>query len=410
MATVKVMLNKDKKIRGMELPVVIRVIHNRQKKLIYTPFRVREEDFSAEAELVFCLGDGSGLSAKEAREINKSITRMRKEIEMTLSEYAGAKTAYTAEEVVAEFRKGRNNRYVGVYMQNQINSLNRAGKHGTASAYTSSLNSLKLFTGSRRLTFSEINYHFLRKYMEDMHERGLSPNSINTYVRNLRAVYNNAEKEGVRVTPNYPFRSVKLKNIRTIKRALPLEDIRKIAGYDFSSDKKADCMRDVFMFSFYARGMSCVDMLYLKKENIIGDMIYYSRNKTKQPLQIAITPPLRRLIEKYNRSDSPYVLPFLDDKSEVSLYRQYRLQLQDINRNLKKIGKMLELSRLLTTYVARHSWATIAKKAGFSLAAISEGLGHSSVMTTEIYTQAFDTEVIDDVNRKMNALVQMRDI
>ena len=191
-----------------------------------------------------------------------------------------------------------------------------------------------------------------------------------------------------------PFRELKLQTQETAKRALCKHDIARIVSVDLSSEPLLDRARDLFMFSFYARGMPFVDIVFLKHDSIINGIIYYERNKTGQRMQVRVIPPLAALIEKY-------ITSFSDRTS----YMQYRYALGNVNRLLKRLGRRLHLPLVLTTYVARHSWATIAKEEGFSIASISEGLGHTSEATTQIYLQSFNSEVIDKINEQVVASI-----
>ncbi|EYA59407.1 phage integrase family protein [Bacteroides fragilis str. A7 (UDC12-2)] len=150
--------------------------------------------------------------------------------------------------------------------------------------------------------------------------------------------------------------------------------------------------------------MPFVDIVFLKHDSIINGIIYYERNKTGQRMQVRVIPPLAALIEKY-RSSYPYVLPYITSFSDRTSYMQYRYALGNVNRLLKRLGRRLHLPLVLTTYVARHSWATIAKEEGFSIASISEGLGHTSEATTQIYLQSFNSEVIDKINEQVVASI-----
>ena len=151
------------------------------------------------------------------------------------------------------------------------------------------------------------------------------------------------------------------------------------------------------MFSFYTRGMSFVDMIYLQKSDISDGVLTYKRKKTGQTLTLRIEPPLQRIIDRYD-SDSPYVLPVL---ARGDSYRAYRQQQRELNKFIRKIGAMLEISEPLTFYVARHSWATLARDCGTPLTVISAGMGHTSERTTRIYLAQLDHDVIDKANRKI---------
>ena len=155
--------------------------------------------------------------------------------------------------------------------------------------------------------------------------------------------------------------------------------------------------RDLFMFSFYTRGMSFVDMIYLRKSDVRDGVLTYRRKKTGQTLSLRVEAPLQEIIDRYD-SDSPYVLPVLtaDDS-----YRAYRQQQRELNKFIRKIGELLEISEPLTFYVARHSWATLARDCGTPLTVISAGMGHTSERTTRVYLAQLDRSVIDKANRKI---------
>ena len=195
-----------------------------------------------------------------------------------------------------------------------------------------------------------------------------------------------------------PFRRRLIKQVATRKRALPRETLRRIGGADLSAlHPKYALARDLFMFSFYTRGMSFVDMIYLRKSDVRDGVLTYRRKKTGQTLSLRVEAPLQEIIDRYD-SDSPYVLPVLtaDDS-----YRAYRQQQRELNKFIRKIGELLGISEPLTFYVARHSWATLARDCGTPLTVISAGMGHTSERTTRVYLAQLDRSVIDKANRKI---------
>jgi len=196
-----------------------------------------------------------------------------------------------------------------------------------------------------------------------------------------------------------PFRKIHIGTVRTAKRAVSKECILQIARERTFNDRQLNLARDLFLFSFYSRGMPFVDMAFLKYRNIEGDTIRYKRHKTGQPLSMNIVEPLRRLIEKY-RNEGEYVLPILRNGSKT-LYKQYQNALRRYNRMLGCLSMELHLPQPLTSYVARHSWATIAHNDGASVSVISEGLGHSSEKVTYTYLAALDPSVLNKVNERI---------
>jgi len=224
------------------------------------------------------------------------------------------------------------------------------------------------------------------------------PNTISVHLRTLRAIYNRAIKEKAVSENLYPFKNFKIKIHSTEKRAIQKEDIDKIMEADLSERPDLVLPRDLFLFSFYMRGMSFVDIAYLNVGDIHGDRLTYERRKTKQKFSIRITDRAREVILKYNdlKVKKSYIFPILMRKGQE--YLDYRNAMRLMNKKLKDLGDLAELDEPLTTYTTRHSWATIAKRMGVATAVISEGLGHDSEETTQIYLDSFENDVLDDAN------------
>lgn len=403
MATIKAMLNMDRKSASGFYPLVIRVIHERRKKLIYSPYKMRVDNFDKVRQRVITSVNGT-LTSKEVKEINRFIEAQINQLERIVH-WLECQTnkQFSVNDILLKQGRSTVERYLFRYIDGEVSAKTRVKSFGTANLYRTTRESIRRFTGGRDITFNEITYKFICDYINHLQERGLEKNSINMYLRNFRLIYNKANKEGIVSTKKSPFIDIKMNAIETVKRSLPKEVVRKIACADLSSNEKLEQTRDVFMFSFYTRGMSLVDMLYLKHSDIKNGIIYYTRNKTKQKLEVSITPPLQKLIDKYT-SSSIFILPYLNGGTPEAMYRQYKSSVWKINKYLKLIGTLLKIDIPLTTYVARHSWATIAKNEGAPIAAISEGLGHTTEKTTQIYLRAFDRSVIDEVNEKVVAL------
>ena len=225
--------------------------------------------------------------------------------------------------------------------------------------------------------------------------QGICPNSISFYMRNLRAIYNRAAEKGL-VMQRYPFRHVYTGIDKTVKRAVPLSVIRKLRDLDLRFNPGMDFARDVFMFSFYTRGMSFVDMAFLKKKDLRNGILSYRRHKTNQLLLIRWEKPMQELVDKYDTADTPYLLPIIRRIGDER--KQYKNEAHRVNRILKKIGEQLGLTIPLTTYVARHGWASIARSKNIPISTISEAMGHDSEATTRIYLASLDTSVVDRAN------------
>lgn len=219
-------------------------------------------------------------------------------------------------------------------------------------------------------------------------------------MRNLKTVYNRIITDGFKPTCTFPFKVVKTTKSKTPKRALTRDILIRIASLEFIPAKEShlELARDIFMFSYYCMGTAFVDIIRLRKDRILAGEITFSRQKSKQPIRIAIIDQIEKLMEKYS-NETEYVFPFLDVNDSHPLYIQYKLALQRINYSLNVIRKRINLQHPLTTYVARHTWATMVKNLGTSISIISEALGHSSEEMTRIYLKEFDKSILDKVNK-----------
>ena len=238
-------------------------------------------------------------------------------------------------------------------------------------------------------------------YQAWLWNRGIGQNTVSFYLRTLRTLYNKAVEAG-QAPPNDIFAHMQTSNVRTAKRAINVKDIRKIENLDLLTGSSLDKARDLFQLSFYLRGMAFVDMAFLKKTDLKCGLVSYNRRKTHQNLNIEWIKPMQVIIDKYaeQMKDSPYLLPILTGK-ESSPYTAYRKMEHNTNYNLKKIGEMIGLKIPLTTYVARHTWASVALHMNIPIATISEGMGHNSYKTTQIYLQSLDVATINEANERI---------
>ena len=287
---------------------------------------------------------------------------------------------------------------LGTFVSIVTEQLKTTGKHRLTETYISTINSFMQFRGNRGdVNINDINSDMIIEYESFLKDKGLVPNTTSFYMRNLRAIYNKAVERGMAINRS-PFSHVYTGIDRTVKRAISSLGIRKIKNLDLSSRPSLEFSRDLFLFSFYTRGMSFVDMAYLKKNNLKNGFLSYRRHKTNQQLFVKWEKPMQDIVDKYDTSNSPYLLPIIKNASRDSR-RQYVTAEHLVNCKLKRIGKSLGLSIPLTTYVARHSWASIAKSKNIPLSIISEAMGHDSESTTRIYLASLDTSTIDRANK-----------
>ena len=285
------------------------------------------------------------------------------------------------------------------FMNTVIEELATTGHHRTAETYRSTFRSLKEFTGGNDLLLSDISTLLAQSYESHLRVKGVCRNSSSFYMRIFRATYNRAVRSGF-ITPAVPapFAGVYTGVDKTAKRAVTLETISLIRKLDLSASPLLAFARDMFLFSFYMRGMSLVDMAYLRKSDLKDGLIGYYRKKTGRRLFIKMEECMREIVDRYSHPDSPYLLPILSASGEEAR-RQYLNASHLINHKLKEIGKKVGCDIMLTMYVARHSWASAARLKEIPMSVISEGMGHSSEMITRIYLDSINNTVIDSANR-----------
>ena len=293
---------------------------------------------------------------------------------------------------------------LNLFAEEVVAKLYRTGHVRTAETYRTTLNSLNRFVQGEEVMLEDLDAEFLQAYECYLHRTGIVPNTISFYMRRLRALYNRA-LERFHFEDRNPFRRVYTSSERTVKRAIPLKHLKQLKALNLTGSPSKQYARDMFLFSFYTRGMSFIDMAYLKKTDLRNGILTYRRSKTGQSLTLQWEPCMQQVLDHYpSRSSSEYLFPIIC-YSQSDKRNQYKNALARINRSLKELGRSIGLSLPLTMYVARHSWASIAHSEGIPLSVISQGMGHESEKTTRIYLASLDNAVIDKANRKILQLV-----
>lgn len=306
---------------------------------------------------------------------------------------------YTASTLIESTKPTDNSKKtVGDYYLTYIDNLKKENRLRYAGMYEISYNSFIKFNKHLDIPFSDIDVAWLKRYEAWGKSQNLSVSTISTRIRHLRAVFNLALLEHAIKSDCYPFHIYKVSKLNraTAKRALSKADIQNIMAYQSTSPMEQLAI-DLFTFSYLGAGINFIDMAKLKQSNIQENQLVYNREKTKKLIIVPLQEPAMHIIEKYNNGKSPFIFPILSNfhKSEVQVANRLHKVLAKINKHLKEIGVKLNLPIPLTTYVARHSFATVLKRAGVSTSIISESLGHSSERITQVYLDSFDKEQID---------------
>ena len=395
--SVKLMLNKSRILNNGSYPLVFQVIHNRRKKLLYTGYRMKEEVFD-ESEGKIMNGVGSTFTATEVVKMNRELRKMRNQIDIRIRQLERTREEFTVEDILTQnaFGTGKSQFYLLRYINAQIERKQELKKVGMAAAYKSTRSSLAKFIGRPDVRMSEVDLAFVRRYEDFLYSNGASGNTVSYYLRNLRSLYNQAVTDGYHPRGEYPFAKAQTRPAKTVKRALSRTDMQNLADLNLENEPELEFTRDLYLFSFYAPGLAFVDIVLLKKTDICNGVLTYSRHKSKQLIRIVVTPQMQGVIDKYN-TENEYLFPIISGEY-ASGYQKYRLALGRINRHLKKIAVVADIKVPLTTYTARHTWATLARDYGAPISVISAGLGHTSEEMTRVYLKDFDVFMLNQVN------------
>lgn len=393
MASIKVKF-RPSTVADREGTIYYQIIHERKVRQLLTDYHVYPPEWDEKRSMVTTSQKSERksfiLSIRER--ILWDVERLTK-IDRRLD---ADSLTYTADDVIDEFNRYSHEYSLFNFMEYIIARLKQIGKVRTSETYRSALNSFKKFRNGEDIMLDCITSGIMENYEAWHKNRGVAPNTISFYIRILRAVYNRAVEDDIIENRN-PFRHVYTGVDKTVKRALPLAVIKKIKTLDLSLTPNLDFARDMFMMSFYLRGMSFIDMAYLKKSDLKNGYVTYRRRKTGQQLTIEWTSDMQIVLDKYPENESNYLLPVIKNTG-INERCTYRNVGYNINRSLKQISNMLGLKFRLTMYVARHSWASAAKTRGIPLSVISEGMGHDSEATTQIYLASLDTSAVDRAN------------
>ncbi len=393
MATIKVKF-RPSTVADREGTIYYQIIHERKVRQLLSDYKVFATEWDEKRSMVITShkSERKTLILSIRERIRWDVERLTK----IIRQLDNNGLAYAADDVIDEFNRYANEYSLFNFMEGIIVKLKQNGKVRTSETYRATLNSFKKFRKDEDIMLDCLTSEIMEAYEAWHQSRGVAPNTISFYTRILRAVYNRAVEDEIIENRN-PFRHVYTGVDKTVKGALSIQTVKKIKGLDLSLAPALDFARDMFMMSFMLRGMSFIDMAYLRKTDLANGYVIYRRRKTGQQLTIEWTKEMQLILDKYPENTSDYLLPIIRNPgtNERCTYRNIGY---NINHNLKKIAKKLDINIPLTLYVARHSWASAAKAKGIPISVISEGMGHDSEATTQIYLASLDTSVVDKAN------------
>lgn len=396
MASVKVKF-RPSSVNGKDGSIYYQVIHNRVVRQIRTDYRIFENEWNDKTSAVITPA-WTGIERKNyLQSVVSSIEWDIKRLKTIIALYDRGNKSYTSDDIILNFNKQADEQSLFSFMQSVIEQLKRLNRIRTSETYSVTLASFMKFRDGQDILLCEIDSDAIMLYEAWLKANGNCPNTISFYMRILRAVYNRAVEKDL-IEQKFPFKYVYTGIDKTVKRAVPLKTVKRIKELDLTKKPHLDYARDMFLFSFYTRGMSFVDMAYLKKSDLKNGILTYRRRKTRQQLTVKWEKCMEEIVAKYeSHSDTEYLLPIITDLRTDERV-QYRNALCRVNIALKEIARLVGLALPLSMYCARHAWASIAKSKNIPLAVISEGMGHDSEETTRIYLASLDTSVVDKAN------------
>jgi len=395
----KLILDKKRVKSDGIYTVVVRIINDKANTTISTGVRIKEEYWDVSAQQV-------NNQHPNFQQLNQSISAVYLKIQKVIHKLIDA-NEFSFEALKKELSDKPKSMPVTFknFSNKIIQGMMDVNRTGNAIVYQTAVNRLLNYCGNDSLKFVEIDYLLLDAFRHKLILDGAKTNTVGNYFRSIRAIYNIAIKSKVVDRSLYPFYDVKIKQQKTTKRAIDIQGISDILGLDIKFNSPRWHARNYFMLSFLLIGASFTDLAYLKPENIVKGRIIFSRRKTHKRYSIKLHEETKKILSYYKAPDSKYLLPIIIGNVQEDSIQAKKLISQWIkttNKYLKRIGTEIGLESPLTTYVARHTWATTAKRLGYSNELIAEAMGHEyGNRTTAIYLDSFDQDVIDEMNKSI---------
>lgn len=406
MAKISLHLDKRRTRKDQKFPLAIRINHQMSNRLILLKLFITEDQWNKKSQEIRRIQNSvrhtaaiqnklaiakNYIAANEKKVDLMNINELKAEIEFLLFK--------------KEDEPEQNSGYLKDYGKSIIERTLQTGKLKTANWYQDSINSIVTFNKGKDIRLQEIDVTFLEKYKSHYLNKGLSKNSISARLRALRALMNKAQKEGEEFLSksHKPFEDFSIPTQKTAKRAVSKDVINALRVFPLEQFSNPWHNRNYFLFMFNMQGMNFVDLAKLKVSQISKGRLHYIRSKTNRPYDLKLTKESEEILEHYlpNKKSSDFVFPILTKEighDPILVSKTCDQFLHVFNNNLRKLAKKCGIEQKITSYVARHSWASAARKLGVSTDVIGDALGHNNYSTTEVYLQEFDTDRLDEVN------------
>ncbi|HBG70075.1 MAG: hypothetical protein A2W93_10075 [Bacteroidetes bacterium GWF2_43_63] len=410
MSAAKVIFYPSKVLSNGESPILLRITIDRKRVYKATPF-------SCTKEIWDIISNRKPKKNDPKKRIPKNDILKVEQIKIFISELEtkalkaevqcrADSIPLTHEHLLNMIFPKTTNEWVFEYLQSRISDLKKTNNLGNADVYNNLFRELKSFRNGKDLKFTDINVRMINDFEQFFREKNLKESSISTHMRTFRALINRAIDEEICPKNSYPFAKYKIQKLKPTARKIAISkaDMTRIDSLQFDNNDHLFHTKNYFLFSYYLRGINFIDLANLKWENIIDGRVSYVRAKTGKLYTILLLEPALEIIEYYKRynSDSKYIFPILDEKihmTEQSKRNRVGKIRTRVNKELKEIAHMAGVRGDITTYVSRHSWATIMKYERVPVEIIQQGMGHKDSKTTEIYLKDFEDEIMDKASK-----------
>lgn len=389
MATIKVKL-RPSSVEGRMGTIYYQVSHRGKVKNIRTKIKINPNMWDITNSEI-----RNSVSNKSL--IQNRIDRDTASLKQIIHELSLDSKTYNVSDIITRYHSLNHSESVLGYMRYHIQLMYEANRIATAQNYEKTLKNFLEFLNEKDIRFCDITEELIAKYNIFLINRGLVRNSVSFYMRIMRALYNKAVRQKL-VIQTHPFTEVYTGIDYTRKRAVPESIIIELYQLKLDTESSIALARDIFIFSYCTRGMAFIDIAFLKKTDIQFGSIQYIRRKTRRLLSIKIEACIQRIIDQYASNLSPYVFPIITSTEAKQAYKEYQIAINKYNRLLGQLSRMISKGYKLTSYTARHSWATAARDHKIPISIISAGMGHTSEQTTQIYLATLENSVIDNAN------------
>ena len=395
--TISVVCYKSKVLKNNESPLMLRICKDGKRKYESIGISILPSlwDFKQNKPTRKC---------PNKEYIERLIAEKVKVYTDKIIEFKSQEKEFTATSLMEKVNKPVKRKTIQEVFKQYIQELESANRLRYADMYKCTMHSLIKFNKHLDIPFSDMDTIWLKRYEVWLQSQGLAINTLGTRFRHLRVIYNFAIEEKIVKSEYYPFNSFKVSKLSqtTAKRSIQKDEILSVLNYQ--GQTPLECLAiDLFTFSYLAAGINFGDIARLTKDNILENRLIYIRKKTQKQIKVSLQERAIKLIQKYSMPDNPYLFPILSNfhKTEQQKVNRIHKIIAKVNKSLKEIGERLNIPIDLTTYVARHSFATVLKRSGVNTSLICEALGHSSERVTQIYLDSFGNDQMEDAMKNL---------